>query len=420
MKKLISSIAFALVCLPLVCFGESAANEKSVMLQSPAEVSPDEAYARRQKSLVEERRRKKEAETEKIDEALGVKFHTENYYVLSGDFLKIEFFGNQGTFGISCISNTSKGKKEVPLLSSADWFSNTAFLLRVDGVVHQLVNSNVVKKELRRLENAAQLVYRFENRLRLVLEFSLIASTEGEPEDIIKVRAITLNEGKSSHDVEVRGIFDTICGETSSVHFITENNLRIRNETRFLKNDMQKERAIVSSNGFVSCQFVLDGYDVTPVSSVTLASISGLHRMDWDSGFRKGRGFTNIRAYDDSGVMIAWPSFPLDVNDSHEIVFYIAVADREKAPRGLYYVDKNLYPEHEKIESAEEPDLNSKKRSDVEFIVPPIKDYQLDPDYIQRLIDKIDSLQSSKDVNKKELMRLNAELDAILEKLRRR
>ena len=62
---------------------------------------------------------------------------------------------------------------------------------------------------------------------------------------------------------------------------------------------------------------------------------------------------------------------------------------------------------------------NADKRTNVEFIVPPIRDYQLDPEYIQQLIDKIDSLQSSKDVNKKEIMRLNAELDAILEKLRR-
>ena len=62
---------------------------------------------------------------------------------------------------------------------------------------------------------------------------------------------------------------------------------------------------------------------------------------------------------------------------------------------------------------------NPVRRTDVEFIVPPIKDYQLDPEYIQQLIDKIDALQSSKEVNKTEIMRLNAELDAILEKLRR-
>ena len=416
MKKVICSILLTGIFSSFVCFAESSADEKSVMLQQPKELSADEAYARRQRALVEERRRKKEFETEKLDDALGVKYHTENYYVLAGEFLKIEFFGKSGTFGISCIS---KNKKEIPLLSSADLFSNTAFFLRVDGVIQPLVNSNVVKKELRRLQDGAQLVYRLENRLRLVLDFSFVASTEGEKADIIKVRAIALNEGKASHELEVRGIFDTVCGETSSVHFTTENNTRIRNETRFLKSDMQRERTVVSSNGIVSYQFVLDGLDVTPVSSVTFASISDLHRMDWDSGFRKGRGFTNIRAYDDSGLMIAWPSFPLNVNDSHEIVFYIAVADEEKSPRGLYYIDKILYPEHEKQQTVESQEIQQ-KRTGVEFIVPPIKDYQLDPDYIQRLIDKIDSLQSSKDVNRKELMRLNAELDAILEKLRRR
>ena len=55
----------------------------------------------------------------------------------------------------------------------------------------------------------------------------------------------------------------------------------------------------------------------------------------------------------------------------------------------------------------------------MDFIIPPIKDYQLDPGYIQDLIDRIDALQSSEHVDQKTISHLNAELDAILEKLRR-
>ncbi|MBR4599796.1 MAG: hypothetical protein IKO39_07095, partial [Treponema sp.] len=154
-------------------------------------------------------------------------------------------------------------------------------------------------------------------------------------------------------------------------------------------------------------------------------NIDELHRMDWDTGFRKGRGFSNIRGYDDSGIMLDWPDAILAPGQKTESVFYIAAASHEEFPRGLIYADNLLLPEEgsenegEQEKAEVKSNENAEKRTDVEFIVPPIKDYQLDPEYIQQLIDKIDSLQSSKDVNKKEIMRLNAELDAILEKLRR-
>lgn len=365
------------------------------------------------------KQKNRESETEKFDEALDENYHSESYYVLEGKFLRVELFARTGTFNIYC--RTREGK-DVPLLSAADLFSSSGFVMKVDGVRQPLVNSLRVKKELRRLENGAQLVYRLENRIRLVVDFLLIASREDKPEDIVQVRLFALNEGKSPHDIEIRGIFDTVCGEIASVHFTTANNSKVRNELRFSHADMQRERAVISSNGTVSFQFVLDGIDITPVDSVTFANIDELHKMDWDSGLRKGRGFSTIRGYDDSGMMIGWPQFTLPVNERHDLVFYIAAADNEETPRGLLYADRILYAPVEPEEPGEEekpPVENPDKRTDVEFIVPPIKDYQLDPEYIQNLIDRIDSLQSSKDVNKKEIQRLNAELDAILEKLRR-
>ena len=180
---------------------------------------------------------------------------------------------------------------------------------------------------------------------------------------------------------------------------------------------------------------MLDSQNVTPIESVTLANIDELYKMDWDSGFRKGRGFSNIRGYDDSGIMIDWPEFALPPESKTEFTFYIAAATSDEYPLGLTYADGILVLDKKQQDDSalldfntqnpaqEEPQkenaVNSDKRTDVEFVVPPIKDYQLDSGYIQDLIDKIDRLQSSKNVDKKELMKLNAELDAILEKLRR-
>ncbi len=418
MKRIIAVLLLSFAFFNAFSIDEEKFKENLNNSRHLTELMVDEEYVKRQKALAEERRAKKEIETEKSDEILGIKYHVENYHQLQAGILKLEFFVKTGTFGIFCVSSANK---ETPLFSTADLFASTDFKVRLDGEVFDCVKSNRVRKELRRLEDGAQLVFRFDKRVRLVLDFSLISSKEDLPQDIVKIRLFVINEDRFDHSVDVRGIFDTICGETSSVHFTTENNSRVRNETRFDNEKLRAERTILSSNGYTSFQFVLDGINISPVEAVTLGNIDVLHRMDWDTGFRKGRGFSNIRGYDDSGVMIDWPDVILASGQKEEAVFYVAASTYEEFPRGLIYADNLILPEEENEADQEEikSGENSDKRTDVEFIVPPIKDYQLDPEYIQQLIDKIDSLQSSKEVNKKEIMRLNAELDAILEKLRR-
>lgn len=381
-------------------------------------VSAQEQKEKQERKAAE--KQKSKVEDDKYDEILDLRYRPESYCELSGKLIRLEFFGKTGTFNLYCID---KSKNAIPMLSTADLFTSSGFLLRFGDDIQDAMNSNRVKKELRSFSDGVQLVYRFDNHVRLVIDFSLLSSSADEAEDIVKVRLYAINESRKTYPVDIRGIFDTVCGEVSSVHFTTDTGSRIRNETRFNTEMMQKERTIVSSNGFVSFQFVLDGIEVSPVEYVTLGNVDELRRRDWDTGFRKGRGFTSFNGYDNSAIMIDWPDFSLAQGEKKEFVFYIAVAADEKYPRGLAYVDSLPYQKGGEDASApEEPKeevKSSDKRTDVDFVVPPIKDYQLNPDYIQQLIDKIDSLQSSKNVNKTELRRLNAELDAILEKLRR-
>ena len=273
-----------------------------------------------------------------------------------------------------------------------------------------------------------------------------IKKIEPPIEDIVKIKMYTINIDKKRHEVAIKGIFDTIPGEGSSVHFSTNFGTKIRNEEQFSKLKMEKERTIVSGEDTTAFQFVLDGEGVAPVESVILANTDILYKMNWTPIIRKGRGFTNIRGYDDSAIMVDWPKFvPLPEIPS-EHTFFIAAATNDESPKGLYYVDgidylleaslqKDARDKEIQAKLAEQrarqakknaaktqskqKTQNSEKKTNVDFVVPPIKDYQLDPEYIQGLIDRIDALQSSKNVDRNEVRRLNAELDAILEKLRR-
>lgn len=342
----------------------------------------------------------------------------ESYYELSGKFLRIELFGKSGTFNIYCLSD---GEKAKPLLAYSDLCETTGFILKVDETVYRLNKDKRVSRELRHLQDGAQLVYTTDSNVRFVLDFSFASSKPEYAADLVKISTYVINLSQTPHEVGLKGIFDTSCGEVSSVHFTTEAGSKIRNECAFSGEEMHRERTVVSSDGMVSFQFVLDGVMVSPVESVSFANVDEMYRMNWDSMLRKGRGFTNNRSYDNSAIMVKWPSFNAIVDAKTENTFYIAVASNGEAPRGLYYVDNIKLAESVAPVQPEETEQkgNRDKRTDVDFIIPPIKDYQLDPGYIQDLIDRIDALQSTDQVDQKTISRLNAELDAILEKLRR-
>lgn len=468
---------------------------------------------------------------EKTDKYIDTKYSTESYCNLvgSGSLLRMEFFGRTGTFNIFCtapknpdtkidpyMTNPSgtgaKSKsltKEIALFSQAENFLSTGFLLKVDNEVYRLNQSNRIQKELRKIENGAQLVYTTpDHAIRFIAEFTFMSSKpqkiedtsedseskneesaeksespdesektadsenpdqkiaenagSGEAsasendskskkpktppvlEDIIRVRLYTIPIDKKYHSVSIKAILDTVPGEGSSVHFTTNHGTKIRNETEFSNLEMAVERTIVVNSDITTFQFIFDGEGVSPVSSVVMANTDQLYKMHWSPIIRKGRGFTNIRGYDDSAVMVSWPEFSPPPEKYTEHTFYISAATNDEEPKGLYYIDgvdfalqeearrlkaqkdaevrsqRKPYSQTQAITTQKKSRENSDKRSNVEFVVPPIKDYQLDPEYIQRLIDRIDALQSSKNVDHEEVARLNAELDAILEKLRKR
>jgi len=362
------------------------------------------------------------------DGYLETDYTLEKYLNLTGEMLRVELFGKTGSFNIFCKNQEGQ---EVPLFSSANMCTSTGFLLKIDGRMHRINAESRIIRELRKYDNGAQLVFTVDNNVRFVIDFSLIKSASDKPEDIVRIRTYAINLGLESHSVDIKGIFDTVAGEASSVHFSTEKNTKIRNETRFVLEEIQRERTAVCTNDSTSFQFVFSGNQIQPIDSIVFANVDEIYKMEWDSGIRKGRGFTNIRSYEDSAIMVDWPSFMLSPDQKIENTFFIAAATNDESPRGIFYVDNyerikaENSEEAEKTEETEEKAAppakeNSDKRTDVDFVVMPIKDYQLDPEYIQALIDKIDILQSSKNVDKKEIQKLNAELDAILEKLRQR
>ena len=86
-------------------------------------------------------------------------------------------------------------------------------------------------------------------------------------------------------------------------------------------------------------------------------------------------------------------------------------------------VEEKIQEEPKKVEEIKslpvKENLEPKVVPNVKFDVSTLTQEQLTPEYIQKLLDKILALEENDaNLNREELLKLNAELDAILESLR--
>ena len=137
-----------------------------------------------------------------------------------------------------------------------------------------------------------------------------------------------------------------------------------------------------------------------------------------------GRSFTSLSAYNNSGIAVIWPQKRLLNEETYTVNFFMGIAGAGRKCETVKYVDfvqeKQAVPAASDVQS-ESSDVQKSKKNDVDFIVKNVTEKQLDFEYIQNLINRIDALETTgDDIDRNELRQLNAELDAILAALRKR
>lgn len=412
---------------PLLELDEDKTAEEMALEYAQSKVKDAEEKTKTQLEELELKAKIKEAEKaakeklkEKTDSHLGVVYIPEKKLDVNAGKIRLSLRGgNTSSFNVYA---KGESKTETALFSSYDSSRSTFFVANVNGVPFRLNKDAGVVKELRRLASGAQLAYIIEKKAQIVLDFVPVASVLGTPEDMVRVTVYSTNISDSVYEeIEIKAVFDTILGEGTDCHFATSSGLKINGEMQF--DSFKKERSIFSGNGNVSLQIILDGKAVTPVEKVSFANRNVLMNSPWIPVIATGKSFNSVLAYNNSAVAVNWPVHKLKPGETGTIVFYIACGTDKMLPNGLFFVDaleKSPQSEGISIESVKKEELEVKK-PEVDFIIPPVDDYQLNPEYIQNLINRINSLQSNPEfVDRNEIKQLNAELDAIMKKIRQR
>lgn len=380
---------------------------------------------------------------------------------VSKGIVRMDIFTEQGTFGLYAVTPDGPEK---PVLASRSVFSSSGFFLRA-GSVFQLNKAGGIPSVCRVGDGKAEIDYSLrKGRLQADVKVSLsIENTSPEKEaDMVKVTVETVNTGSKRQTFALRGILDTVLGEQAYTDFSTAQIRRIDSELKF--ESMLADKWILSKNAVNGMQVLLAGRGITSPKSVILANRDIITAGDWDGFYyREGRAYTSILSYQNSAIDLVWDDFVLSPGQKTAITFYIVLSIEGTEPAGLQFLNslaepvllktveepvllpvqsqpsenaevsevKEVSEESEVLaedsESAEsaEPEVSdsgkteNKKVEEVPFDVSTVKKEQLDPAYVQSLLDRINALEESDNsIDQANLLKLNAELDAIINAIR--
>ena len=371
--------------------------------------------------------------------------------------VQIKIKSGIGSYTIAVLNDKDK---PLPVLSTANEYVTNAFFLKNSKKTYNLITDSAVRSSARQTSDGAVITYEIPSVAQVSVYFSCMASQKKKDTDMIKATVTVKNLSDRNDDFAFKALFDTVLGEAAAFHFYTWEDIPVKSEV--LYRTLQNQKWFVSKNTNAAMQLFFSGADCTVPEIVALANYATLEKNSWEPDMLNYRVFDTVLSYNNSAVCSIWKAMKLAPSESGKIVFYIALsgdgtpatgekyiysedaakAETEssgKSASGLEIITPFSSPEVEEAVPAEvtefpaasEPVVSSQPVTvseavespaeipSVDFYIQNMSKEQLTPEYIQALLDRIAALEEdSPSLNRQELLRLNAELDAILTYLR--
>ena len=350
--------------------------------------------------------------------------------------IKLRIRNKIGSFNVAIVDE--EAKKTIPVLSTSDEYTTSGFYLKVGKKIIELNKDSSVMRSSWKTDEGAAVGYRIDNLADVIVYFDTFRSSEDYDVDSLKITVKVTNTSKKKEYYAVKVLLDTILGETDRHHFYDSTNTPVKNEIAY--RDLEENKWFLSKNSSGALQIIVDGGECTRTELVALANYSTLNTKNWEPDLLSYRAFDTVMAYNNSAVGITWPKHRLGADEQYTEVFYLSTALGERTPSGADFIlgiesednkkvetvqkQPETSEENQKTEAQPQETLKTEEQSGtippyVPFDVKTLTSQQLSPEYIQKLLNRIATLEDSDDsIDKEELILLNAELDAILEALR--
>lgn len=363
----------------------------------------------------------------------------------------------------------------VPLLDTKRYTALSSFYVMVDKNVYSMDRSTKTEIQASLLDNGVQLDFIQKGLFSLQIKYTCFSSSSVSGNDCIKVVCVLKNISDEPHIMTLKNVYDTVLGEVSGVHFSTAKRSLLDSEYYF--SSMRQDKYIRSGNDKASIQFLLDGGPITSPQTVIVANKDLLHSTVWVPSIKVGRSFDSLTSFNNSSVAFTWNQTYLKPNLEKVVLYYITTATFINTPANTYSLGFEIEPvatpsvivsKNEGTEQVTEKEENNSDSDLVETlgdpnsveseipqevtseelpeILPEVTEEILpepvipelivneisvdlgeenptttyDSAYVQDLLRRIYTLEATGSTENQELIKqLNAEIDSIMEKLRR-
>ena len=313
---------------------------------------------------------------------------------------------------VGAFNAPEKSSSSTNFFVSHNDYATTYFSVLVDDTAYQLRRGSISSIQLVDQNDGAGLVFKIRDKLNVAVNLTPVADVTSSR--AVKVEVVLENISSTTLNVALKGIFDTILGENSGVHFVTARYPYVSTEASF--SDMEQLQWVRSSNGNESIQFLFEGNGISSPKMVVLANKDVVTSDSWMPIIKTGRTFNSVFSYNNSAICALWDKMSLTPSTKGSVTFYITLASKAKIPPTASF----LGPKQGAGNLTDGDKILYTDEYGVVYTVGDITDSMLNMQYINDLLDRIRNLEEDPaHIDRNELLRLNAELDAILEKVRR-
>ncbi|HOF11941.1 MAG TPA: hypothetical protein PK248_04410 [Treponemataceae bacterium] len=325
-------------------------------------------------------------------------------------------------------------EKMIPVFDTIDASSNNRFYLQTDLMMYSLTKSSGVIGSQQFTENGFQVLYEITDLATILFDYVFSASPGRNTDDfdLLSLSVQIVNKAKKTQNFALKAVFDTHLGEKTQTHFSTQLEPIIKTEMNFSR--LVEEAWIKSSDGLRSIQFNFPE-SVSFPSFARLANKDFVLAQTWDMNGVAGRSFNSVYSYNNSAIALYWAAQKTD--PERKAFFQLSLSFAQDSLNPYRVVTAKV--ENQKISepTLEKPSLDTAIIEEKSGLEEPLDDLsvqaenpyaytksitseQLDKAYIEALLAKIEALENDDtSLDRTELLKLNAELDAILEFLRK-
>ena len=417
--------------------------ENPQVLQNAENVLNSEKDQETEKKSSKKTKQKVSSKTKKTSKNKGNPFSQKKINHTVGN-IKLYLNGKLGTYNISVLDDKAVAYN---VLETYDECTSSFFSLLIGTKEYKLSDKTGISVAARSTENGGQLLYSVQKLANVIVDFSCIKSEAQKAEDIVQVTVSVQNITKRLEAYGIKAVLDTVLGERFSAHFYDKEKL-INYELQVKNFDDLK--SISSRNSKAAMEVLFACADASLPEVFSLANKDVFTLSGWIPPCGDGKPFDSVFSYNNSAVGLNWLPVKVNPEESFSVKFYIALSTDGRPSPGEEFVklyekkqeelkeaerleqestaeNNNVYKnivssESESVKKVPKPSVQMEKKTQnsslpEEKSLKPVSKSQLDPVYIQKLIDKIEKLDPNSTLERSEFLLLNDELDSIIEAL---